>query len=407
MPADMRILSKRKPRSGIPRGIDRNGLAILSYGFRPFFLAAGCYGVLAMAGWIGALVLDLEPGGRTYGALFWHGHEMLFGYTAAALAGFLLTAVPNWTGRLPVSGLPLLGLVAVWAAGRVAMLAPEALGLWPAALLDLAFLPLLAGILAREVLAGRNWKNLKVLVGVAALAAANAYAHISVLTNGEPLAALRLGVAAYVALVALVGGRIIPSFTRNWLARNGAKRLPAPFDRLDAAAVGVLILGLAAWVIAPDAPLVAVPTTIAALLNAYRLWRWRGVATVAEPLVAVLHAGYSFVPLGLLAIAAAAVGWASAASAMHVLTIGVIGVMTMAVMTRATLGHTGRPLLATRSTSTGYLLLIVAAAIRPFAEALPEHYSAVLSIAGLGWIAAFGIFVLEYGPVLVAGRKGQ
>ncbi len=405
MPADVRTMPKKKPKGGIPRGIDSDGPAILSYGFRPFFLAAGCYGIVAMAGWVAALILGLEIGGRTYGALFWHGHEMLYGYATAALAGFLLTAVPNWTGRLPVSGPPLLGLLVVWAVGRIAMLTPETFGLWLAALLDMAFLPLLAAIVAREVLAGRNWKNLKVLAGVTALAAANGYGHIAVLTGSDAQTALRLAVAVYVALVALVGGRIIPSFTRNWLARKGVKRLPASFDRIDIAAVIVLVAGLLCWVIAPDQPLIAIATTIAALLNAYRLWRWRGLAAFAEPLVVVLHAGYGFVPLGLLAIGAAALGWVSQASSMHVLTVGVIGVMTLAVMTRATLGHTGRPIVANRSTLMGYLLLILAAALRPFAEALSDHYATLLAVAGVAWIAAFSLFVLEYGPILTSKTR--
>ena len=407
MPPDVRTMLKLKPRGRIPRGIDRDGPAILSYGFRPFFLAAGCYGVVAMAGWVAALTLGLEPGGQTYGPLFWHGHEMLFGYAAAALAGFLLTAVPNWTGRLPVSGYPLLGLLVVWAAGRIAMLMPESFGLWFAALLDMAFLPLLAAIIAREVLAGRNWKNLKVLAGVSVLALSNGYAHIAVLSGGDPQIPLRLAVATYVALVALVGGRIIPSFTRNWLARKGATRLPASFGKVDIAAVAMLVAGLLAWVIDPDQPLIAIPVVLAALLNAYRLWRWRGGRTVAEPLVAVLHAGYGFVPLGLLAIAASAQGWTSQASSMHVLTIGVIGVMTLAVMTRASLGHTGRSLVATRSTALSYLLVLLAAAIRPLAEALPDYYNTLLGVAGVAWIAAFGIFVIEYGPILIAKKHRQ
>lgn len=407
MPADQRTEPKRKLKGGIPRGIDHDGVVILSYGFRPFFLAAGCYGVVAMAGWMAALTLGFEPGGQTYGALFWHGHEMLFGYAAAALAGFLLTAVPNWTGRLPVSGAPLLVLVTVWAAGRLTMLTPEILGLWFAALVDMAFLPLLAAIIAREVVAGRNWKNLKVLAGVTALAAANGYAHIVVLTGGDPQIALRLAIATYVALVALVGGRIIPSFTRNWLARNGAQRLPASFDKVDIAAVAALLAGLLAWVTLPNQPLIAIPVALAALVNAYRLWRWRGAGTVAEPLVAVLHAGYGFVPLGLLVIAASSLGWASQAASMHVLTVGVIGVMTLAVMTRASLGHTGRSLTATRYTSLSYLLVLLAAAIRPCAEALPDYYQTLLAVAGVAWIVAFSFFVLEYGPILLTKQRGQ
>lgn len=392
----------RKP---VPRGLSNTGPAILSYGFRPFFLGAGIFAVLAMALWLGALTLGWEIGG-SYGALNWHAHEMLFGYTSAALAGFMLTAIPNWTGRLPVSGLPLLGLVAVWLTGRLAMLAPGVLGPIASLVIDAAFLPLLALIAGREIVVGRNWKNLKILAGLFALTMANLAFHISVSLTSSALDLSRLAIAVYVMLIAVIGGRIIPSFTRNFLARGGAGTLPSPFDRLDVVALIALLLALASWAIAPGYPTTLALALIAAGLQSFRLWRWRGLQTLEEPLLVALHVAYAFVPLGLVAIALASVGYIAEASALHVLTVGVIGNMTLAVMTRASLGHTGRPLVASKRTAFAYLALVLAAVLRPFAELLPEQYHLLLSFSAAGWLLAFGLFVLEYGPMLCRPKAG-
>ena len=390
-----------RPRGGIPRGLASEGPALLSYGFRSFFLGAGVFAFLAMLVWIVALATGLEIGGTTYGAALWHGHEMLFGYGAAALAGFLLTAVPNWTGRLPVSGRPLLLLVLLWLAGRLVMLQPDLLGVWPAALIDAAFLLALAAIVAREIVAGSNWKNLKVLVGVTLLASLNLWCHLAVLTGLDTQLPLRLATGVYVLLVAIVGGRIIPSFTRNYLSRRGEKRLPAPFGRFDIAAIIALGLALAAWTIPSDWPPIALLALAAAALNAIRFWRWRGLRTLEEPLVLVLHLAYAFVPLGLVAMALAALGIIAIASALHVLTVGVIGLMTLAVMSRATRGHTGRPLVASPTTTISYLLLLLAAVLRPFAELIGTHYHTLLMLGGTAWLLAFALFVVEHAPMLL------
>lgn len=391
-------------RGGIPRGLATEGPAVLSYGFRPFFLAAGMFAPLAMLAWIAALTLGWGVGGTTYGALAWHGHEMLFGYSVAALAGFMLTAIPNWTGRLPVSGRPLLLLVLTWLAGRLAMLAPDLLGVYPAAAIDAVFLPLLATIAGREIIAGKNWKNLKILVALVTLTAVNLAFHVLVLTGGDPAMAFRAGVAVLVALVGLVGGRIIPSFTRNWLAKAGAKALPAPFGRFDIAAMTALIVALAAWTVLPGEWPTAAVAGLAAILQLARLWRWRGLATLEEPLLIVLHVAYLFIPLGLLGIVLETADWLSGASVLHIFTVGVIGMMTLAVMTRATRGHTGRKLAASGLTSLSYLALLLAAVLRPFAELLPTHYHLLLEAAGTCWIVAFVLFVAEYGKMLVTPR---
>lgn len=400
----MRLLLDRllPPKSPTPvaRGLRRDGLPLFAYGFRPFFLLAGLWAVSAMVLWIGSLA-DGWPLGGDYGAGNWHAHEMLFGYASAALAGFMLTAIPNWTGRLPVSGRPLALLALLWLAGRAGMLAIPAIPMPVAALVDAAFLPLLALIAGREIVAGRNWKNLKILFGLAALSLANIGFHLTAMAGSGTDLTYRLTISVFVMLVALVGGRIVPSFTRNWLSRHGAPHLPAPFGRFDQLALAATALALATWTVLPVSPLTAGLCAAAAAVQAVRLVRWHGWRCWPEPLVLVLHAFYAFLPLGLLAVAAAALGWWSQAPALHVFTIGVIGGMTLAVMTRASRGHTGRPLVASLPTSLAYAALGLAALCRPLAEVLPDYYLPLLSLSGGLWIAGFGLFTLEYAPMLL------
>lgn len=384
----------------IPRGIATRGPAVLSYGFRPLFLLAGIFATAAMVIWIGALSGYWEIGGKA-GPIDWHAHEMLFGYASAALCGFVLTAVPNWTGRLPVSGLPLLGLVALWLAGRVAMAAPGLLGEGPSALIDCLFLWALAFVVAREVIVGRNWKNLRVAIGIAFLAALNATFHIVVLDGRDELWVIRLALSLYVLLISHIGGRIVPSFTRNYLAKTGASRFPRQMGRLDHLALLATLVACVLWSFVPYGLLTAAIATLAAVLQGVRLAGWRGWTTAAEPLLLVLHVGYAFIPIGLLAIAAAAMGLLAEPSALHLLTVGGIGMMTLAVMTRASRGHTGRPLTASHTTTVSYLLLLAVAVLRPLAEFLPAYYHEILDFSGLAWVLAYGLFVAEHAPMLL------
>ena len=393
-------IQKRKP---IPRGIATNGPPLLSYGFRPFFLGAGILAPVAMLGWIGALALGWEIGG-SYGALNWHAHEMLFGYASAALAGFMLTAIPNWTGRLPVSGVPLLALVVLWLLGRVAIAIPDAIGVVPSVILDACFLPALAIIAAREIVAGKNWRNLKILGGLVGLGIANVAFHISVMSTGFAMEASRATVGIYVVLIAIVGGRIVPSFTRNWLVKTGSLRLPKPLSRFDLISIIALAIACAAWVVIDETIVAATLAFVACILQAVRLWRWAGWLTIEEPLLLVLHVGYAFIPLGLFCVGLSELSLLSSASALHVLTVGAIGGMTLAIMTRASLGHTGRPLTASLNISWAYLALAIAATVRPFAEIFPASYHLLLEIAAGAWILAFVLFLIEYGPILCRHR---
>ena len=381
------------------------GPAILTFGFRPFFFGAAVWAALAMALWVpmlsGALSLP-----TAFDPVSWHAHEFLFGYLSAVSAGFLLTAVPNWTGRLPIVGWPLGGLFALWILGRIAVATSLFLPPLLVALVDLAMPVTLALVIAREIIAGKNWGNLMVLGMLAVFVIANALFHWEAATG--PYAAqgygLRLGLGAGVMMVAVIGGRIVPSFTRNWLAKRGAGRLPIPpLRRFDKAALLLLLTALLLWVATPDHSVTGAMLVLVGAVHAARLARWAGDRTTPEPLVLVLHVAYAFVPLGALAMGAA-IFWPDsfgAAAAQHLWMAGTIGLMTLAVMTRATLGHTGQVLTAGPKTIAIYLALAVAIVARISTGIWPDAADWLYVIAGLGWIAAFGGFSIVYGALLL------
>lgn len=394
----------RAKKGGIPRGLSQTAPVLFSYGFRPFFLGAAVWAVVTMILWIASLT-GLAAVADEYGPSHWHAHEMLFGYSSAVLAGFLLTAVPNWTGRLPVSGWPLFFLFATWVAGRLAFLVPDLVDPVAAAVLDSLFLPVLMLICVREVIAGRKWKDLKVMGGLVALSAGNILFHVQVMQGNHPELAIKLAVSAYVVLVMIIGGRIIPSFTRNWINKAGRTDFPAPYDRFDSAAILIGVGALAAWVALPGGPGVAAMAAAAFLLHLVRLLRWRGWTTLSEHLVTVLHVAYLFVPLGFLGLSLSALDMVSPMAALHIMTVGTVASMMLAVMTRATRGHTGRVLTASRTTSAIYVAIVAAAVLRPAADLLPDHAHTLHAASGLAWLAAFGLFLVEYGPMLTKVRR--
>lgn len=389
----------------IPRLRRHAGAAVLGYGFRPFFLLSGLSAAVVLAVWL-AEVAGIPVLDSRFPPLDWHIHEMLFGFAVAAVAGFLLTAIPNWTGRLPVQGTPLAALALLWLAGRLAMAHSASIGGLVAAGIDLAFLAALIAAVAREIVAGRNWRNLPMVGGLAALLVAN------VLMHGETLALIdaggagwRLAVAILILLIALIGGRIVPSFTRNWLAKRPAGPMPAPFGRWDQLTLAGTLVALVSWVILPGSDAAIAALAAAAMLNLVRLLRWQGRRTLADPLVAVLHVGWAWVPAGLALLAAAQGDQApvTQSTAVHALTAGAVGTMILAVMTRATLGHTGRSLKAGPATTTIYLLVTLAALAR-IAAGLWPAIDGLLWVSGFAWIAAFAGFVGVYGPMLLRPR---
>jgi uncharacterized protein involved in response to NO len=393
----------------IPRYRPQQGPAVLSAGFRPFFLLAALWAALALPVWLllfagrASLPSALAP-------VVWHVHEMVYGYGAATVAGFLLTAVPNWTGRLPLQGAPLGGLVLLWALGRAASLLSARLGPDLAALLDLAFPLTFLTVIAREIFAGSNWRNLPVLGALTLLLLGNLLVHLDSLGIAETAQlGNRVGVATLLMLITLVGGRIIPSFTRNWLVRERPEQAtPAPFGRADRIAIAFTALALVIWAAAPDAAIAPWAELAAGIAQAARLLRWRGEASLAEPLLWILHLGYAWLALGFLLLAVNGfVPVLPQTAALHALTVGAIGSMTLAVMTRATLGHTGRSLTAGPGTTAIYGLVTLAAVLRLVAPLADAAYLLMLSLAGAAWSGAFGLFVLLYAAPLTQPRRAK
>lgn len=387
------------------RGRVRAMPPILQYGFRPFFFLAAVYAAGAVPLWLWVHAGGSVPTGP-FAGVGWHAHEMTFGYLGAVLAGFILTAIPNWTGRLPLSGLPLAGLVGLWLAGRLgsAFVAEPSLAM----VLDLAFPAVLAFAVWREVLAGRNWKNAPIAALIALFGVAAGVDHLSAMDDAPDQLGIRLALAVAAVLITLIGGRIVPSFTRNWLVKQGTARLPTSFGRLDRAAIAATAGAALAWVIVPEAMATGALLLAAGLLVGLRLARWRGLATRFEPIVLILHVGYAWfaVALVLLGLATLVPDLVPASVAVHALTAGAVGTMTLAVMTRASLGHTGRPIVADPAIVTIYALVTLGALLRVAAPFADQWYMATLSAGGGLWSAAFLVFAIRYAPVLWGRRAG-
>ena len=380
------------------------GPALFSYGFRPFFLFAAIYAGAMIPLWLAVFSGDARIP-TAFVARDWHVHEMLFGYVSAVIAGFLLTAVPNWTGRLPIQGAPLVVLFSTWLAGRLATTFSALLGWQIALALDAAFLLLLAAAAAREIVAGRKWNNLKVVGIVSLLALTNIAFHLEAHLYGIADYASRAGVALVVTLVCVIGGRIVPSFTRNWLARRDPGRLPVPFGRFDAVTMLIGAGAMVAWVVVPSGRLVAAALGIAGLFHLVRLVRWAGYRTFSDRLVLILHVAYAFVPVGFFLSALSCLELVVPSAGIHAWTGGAVGSMTIAVMTRASLGHTGQALSASISTQAVYAAIVIAALARICAALDPAYSVPLLTVAGTAWAGAFLGFALAYAPLLCRSRK--
>lgn len=369
-------------------------IPMLRAGFRCFFPAAGLWAVLALALWLcmlfGTVALPsrLDP-------LEWHIHEMLFGFVMAGVGGFVLTAIPNWTGRPPVRGAALAGLLGLWALGRgvtlVSAWVPEPLAVGA----DLLFPAALLGLAAKELLAAGNRRNFVLLVPIGLLGVANALMHL-----GETETGWRLGLSCVMVLITVIGGRIVPAFTRNWLKARGGPDVPAP-GRLDVATIVLTAVSLLAWSVwSPDPAVLGWALLIAAGLHLARLARWHSLLTRSEPLLAVLHVGYAWVGIGLGLLGASLLtGAVPASAAVHAMTAGAVGTMMLAVMTRATLGHTGRALHADPVTTAIYALVCLAAITRLAAGFPSGAMLALLGVSAVAWVGAFALFLVRYAPI--------
>ncbi|MDT8321129.1 MAG: NnrS family protein [Xanthomonadales bacterium] len=376
------------------------------YGLRPFFLLAGWFAVLAIGLWLwfygsGRMPLPvLMP-------QFWHGHEMLFGFVPAAVAGFLLTAVPSWTGSRGFAGWPLIALTAVWLAGRIVFLAGSAIPFALLVLVELAFLPLLAALIAPALLraTNRNTPMLLVLLVFWLCDASFLYA----LHQADPLLARLSLVAALdviLLLITIIGGRIVPAFTGNALRQRGLTPQIRKRPALEYFVIGAMAAMLLVDLAAPYHWLAGLVAAAAGLAQAWRLSGWQGHRTLGQPLVWVLHAAYAWLPLGLLLKAAyllGGFGWS--AFWLHALGAGAAATMILAVMSRASLGHTGRPLQVGPAMAAAYVMLILAALVRVFGPALlPIGYISTLLISASLWVAAFLVYSIIYTPILLKPR---
>ena len=376
---------------------------LLSYAFRPFFLINGIFAILAVIAWI----MTLHAKGLQSVTLLWHNHEMLIGFAMAAVAGFSLTAVANWTGRPTITGAALGWLVLSWLAGRTAMLFSGWLPPNLIFLLDMLFPVLLGVLLSREIIGGRSKRNYPLVGIMVVIIALNGLYHFGVnqwLPGSERLA-IYLLIHTILLLVAIIAGRIVPNFTANWLRKQGQDRLPLDSDIIRRIALLLTILvGLSAGFI-PLHPLTGVLAFAAALLHGLRLSRWRGFATISNPLLFVLHAAYAWLPIGYFLLACAVFGWVfTPTSALHALTMGAIGSIVLAVTTRVALGHTGRPLKAARATVLAYWIFMLAVLIRVFGPLTGFDYLMIMDLSALGWMLAFTIFCWVYWPILSRPR---
>ncbi len=380
-----------------------DGPAFLDHGFRPFFLGAAIWAFFAIllwiATWLGFSIPQINIDSQ------WHMHEMLFGFAPAAIIGFLLTAIPNWTGRLPVRGMALLILFSIWVAGRAAMLFQEQFGILLSTSMDAAFLIAASLMVFREIISGRNWRNLKIALILSGLAGTNIWFHLEqngfVVDDGK---AMRGAISLLVLLLALIGGRIIPSFTRNALKQRGARLLPAQTSNTDRFTLIATLLAGCAFTMVPNSILSASLAIVCAALHFERLTRWRGLHVLFEPMLVILHLSYAWIAIGFAILGASTFfDFLTQSAAIHAFTTGAFSSMILAVMSRASRGHTGRPLRADAATNLVYIAITLAAILR----VLGAMFAGVLfhQMATIFWLLAFGVFIVSYWPVLTKARQ--
>jgi len=380
----------------------RRGPAFLSGGYRPFFFMAGVWALLGLAVWPPFFKGEIAVP-TAFAPIDWHAHEMIFGYGGAVVAGFLLTAIPNWTGRPPVAGAALAALALLWAAGRAALFISAAIGRIPAAAIDAAFLIVFAAVAAREVIAARNWRNLKVAGMVLVLGLANVAFHVEDARLGAAGYSSRAALGLLIVLILLIGGRVTPSFTGNWMAKMGVRERPTSFSKGDAVAMALSIAAMVLWVAFPEGGATGGLALLACAANLWRLSRWRGLAARRDALLLVLHVGFLFAALGFAAAGAHALAPETVpySAGVHVWAVGAIGLMTLAMMTRATLGHTGRALIASPGTQFAYVCVIVAVVARVAMPMLPGYGLVLMNVAAGFWMLAFATFLIVYAPLLL------
>jgi uncharacterized protein involved in response to NO len=379
---------------------------ILRLAFRPLFLLGTLFSVLAIGWWshFWSAPFQWTPYG---GAVWWHGHEMLFGFGIAIVTGFLLTAVRTWTGVPGIRGKWLAALVLIWIAARLLIIFANQMNHWLIAAVDVAYLVLAAIAMAYPVIKVKQWRNLMFVPILLILASLNAASHWAVITNQPMLAmqSLHATIILFTLIIAILGGRVIPVFTANG---TGQQKSP-PIKWLEAIAIiSILVIIVIAFIgyDKVNSTLIMVVSAAAALANSIRFLRWGIQHTWSIPLLWSLHLAFAFIPFGFVLLALHGAGWMdNTSAALHSFTVGGIGGMILAMISRVTLGHTGRPLKPHRMVSIGFVLILLSAIIRVFLPAwMPEFYSLSISLAALLWISAFAIYLFFYSPMLMTTR---
>lgn len=376
------------------------GPVFFSYGFRPFFLGAALFAGVAIPVWL--LMLGGVGGLESlYPARDWHVHEMVFGFLPAVITGFLLTAIPNWTDRPPIRGRELIGLWMLWLAGRLFIAMPWLMSI-VAAIVDAAFLVAVATLVWREIAAAKSWFHAPMGALISLYAGANILFHVLTLSGAETDLPVRMALALVMVLLALIGGRVTPTFTGELMAQQGLAQQPPAFSRFDGLSVVLVAIAALIWTVQPHVLATGWILVAAGLMNLGRLSRWHGWVTWREPLVLILQLGYGWLAMALLALGGSILGFGlETVDAVHALTTGAVGVMTLGVMTRASLGHTGRPRHAGPLTVCIYTLVTLGALMRVVGPTTGLPTNAFLGLAALCWSGAYLLFAIVYGPFLL------
>ncbi|HEU4826400.1 MAG TPA: NnrS family protein [Dongiaceae bacterium] len=377
---------------------------IFALGFRPFFLLAGLFAAFSVPLWLLVFHGLIDPASYLPPTI-WHGHEMVFGFAAAVIAGFLLTAAANWTGQTTASGPGLAALATLWLAGRVVMSSGADLAPWIVVVIDTAFLPVLALGLALVLLRAGNRRNLIFPVVLLALGGVNLSIHLSSLgvIAWDPSRGLKVAVDLILVMIGVLGGRVIPSFTKNALPQAkiqlGSKASPLALAALVALALSD---------IATSDPMITGAIALAAgIINGLRMKGWGSFATAGHPILWILHVGYGWLAVGLVLRGLADLfAIVPPDAGTHALTVGAIGAMTLGMMSRVALGHTGRSIVPARATVAAYWLVNAAALVRVLAPIVlgGALFQSGIVFAGALWSLAFLLFSIVYLPILVRPR---
>ncbi len=387
---------------------------LFSHGFRPFFLAAGLYAVLPMCAWLFWIGLHAVGGAASYMTIseaphLWHGHEMVYGFGVAAISGFLLTAVPNWTGTKPLQGLSLAIIFMLWVTGRAGMWFNAYIPVAVVAALDVSSLVLLFFICFSQMLKNPMPRNVVFLGTLLLLFCGNLLYHLEkaeVIKETADLG-LNIGLFTLIIMITVIGGRVIPAFTGNFLKKSGIEaKLPSRYVYLDALSILSVVLYMLFTIVDISENILFVSALSAVLINTIRFSFWRTNAILKESIVWVLHLGYLWLIGGFVLLAIAhGTDLLNVVSARHALATGAAGTMIIAIMTRASLGHSGREITTPRPILFSYILLSVCALLRSVGPAiLPDYYNEIMLISGLLWIAAYMMFVIVFMPILTQPR---